>query len=416
MGRRFAIVILFAVTGPVLTGCRVMPLADGPPPLPQAAPPLPEVTRQLPAIDASGVSGTLIRDAASPGAGVYHRLGAEECRALACEHSSIGNLIDAAAFDPDPPRSDLMGQASIAHVRQVAAYHLSREARNRSAGAALDLYYRLQEAELLADLLAASRAEVDTLVRSAETLAAKGFKESAELVRLRKQQVELAADDARLRSGIDRLNGELKALTGLTASPGRLLPADAIVISSEPPDAQQAVAVGLASRPDLLLLRDLAAWLDHKTVEAIRRAVAGLLPPLGALNAASHVLAPGLRAILPFLARTDIEETRRQLVLVLADREQTAAKDIRSAVDEWRGRWELVRVARRRVEVAAARERELEVRRRAGAAVEADWRQARLDRLTAESELVRESAAWKRADVKVRQEIGLLCGAGGCGK
>jgi hypothetical protein len=141
-----------------------------------------------------------------------------------------------------------------------------------------------------------------------------------------------------------------------------------------------------------------------------------LLPPLGALNAASHVLAPGLRAILPFLARTDIEETRRQLVLVLADREQTAAKDIRSAVDEWRGRWELVRVARRRVEVAAARERELEVRRRAGAAVEADWRQARLDRLTAESELVRESAAWKRADVKVRQEIGLLCGAGGCGK
>jgi hypothetical protein len=303
----------------------------------------------------------------------------------------------------------------VAHVRQVAAFHLSREARNRSAGAALDLYYRLLEAELLADVLTQSRAEVETLVRSAATLTAKGFKESNELVTLRKRQVELEADEARLRSGIDRLNDELKSLTGLSGTPGRLLPADAIVLGGEPLDADRAVATGLASRADLRLLRDLEAWLDHKTVDAVRRAVAGLLPPLGALNAASHVLAPGLRALLPVLARTDVEETRRQLALVLADRERTAEKDIRAAVTEWHGRRELVAVAGRRVEVASARENELEVRRKAGAAVEADWRQARLDRQSAESELVREAAAWKRADVKLRQELGLLCGAGGCG-
>ena len=104
---------------------------------------------------------------------------------------------------------------------------------------------------------------------------------------------------------------------------------------------------------------------------------------------------------------------RAQLTTLYADREREAVRDIRTAVDEWTNQRELVAIATRRVQLESDRVRELEVKHEAGAAVVTDYRLARLELFRAQSDLIREAAKWKRADVKARQAMGLLCGGDG---
>ncbi len=391
-------------------GCHA---AGGPrPAAPLAAPELPTVERRLAPIDLSRLPEDVTQAAPAAPPGPYYRLTAEECHRLACARSAAGRLIDEAAAGPPQHPLDPTPRA-VDDLRAAAAAQMSREARQRTAAAALDLYYQLLEAELLSDVLADTQAEVDELVRAGEVTAEKGFKESAQFLTLRRQQVELRADRAKLRAGVRRLNTELKALTGLDHLPGFLLPADPIAVTPEALDPERAVRVGLATRPDLQLIRTLIAGLDARTVDAVRQALAGLVPQLGAINAATRVLSPGLRAFIPHLAQPDVHSLRRQLRTYQADQEREAERDIRTAIDEWASERELVAVAARRVRLESDRVRELEVKRQAGAAVETDYRLARLDLLKAQANLVREVVKWKRADVKARRAMGLLCGEDG---
>lgn len=382
-------------------------------PRPASAPTeLPAVERRLAPIDVSRLTTDPAPAAPTAPPGPYYRLTAEECRRFACASSSAARLIDVAA--ETQPRRLLDGTPREADdLREAAAAQASREARLRAAAAALDLYYQLLEAELLTDVLARSQAEVDELVRAGEVTIELGVPETEQFLTLRRQQVQLRADRAKLQAGIRRLNTELKALTGLDHVPGPLLPADQIVVAPEPLDAEHAVRVGLATRPDLQLIRTLAAGLNARTVDAVRRAVAGLVPPLAAINAATRVLAPGLRTLLPYLAKPDVRALRAQLTTLYADREREAVRDVRTAVDEWASQRELVAIATRRVQLESDRVRELEVQREAGAAVETDYRLARLELFQAQADLVREAVKWKRADVKARQAMGLLCGGDG---
>ncbi|HET6575361.1 MAG TPA: hypothetical protein VFG68_17270, partial [Fimbriiglobus sp.] len=255
------------------------------------------------------------------------------------------------------------------------------------------------------------------LVRAGQVAIEQGVPESDQFLTLRRQQVQLRADRAKLRAGIRRLNTELKALTGLDYLPGPLLPTDQIVVTPEPLDPDQAVRVGLAARPDLQLIRTLTAGLNARTVDAIRQAVVGLVPPLAAINTATRVLAPGLRALIPYLTNPDVRAMRAQLEALYADREREAVRDIRTAVDEWTSQRELVAIATRRVQLESDRVRELGVKREAGAAVETDYHLARLELFKAQADLIREAVKWQRADVKARQAMGLLCvgvGEAGC--
>jgi hypothetical protein len=413
MRNRCRIAVMVAALCPAALGCHTVAHLVPPPPPPV----LPEVDRQLAPPDVSQVTADAA-PARPPTADRYHRLTAEECRLLACSRSAAAAVIDAAAADTvDRGLLEFLDQTPADRLRRTTAAHLSHEARLRTAAAALELYYRLLEAELTADVLARSIAEVDELVRAGRVMIEKGFPESAEHLQLRKQQVELRAEHARLHHGIRRLNVELKALLRIEpTTPGLLLPADQIQVVPEPLDPEHAVRVGLASRPDLRVLRDLIAGLNHRTVEAVRAAVAGLLPPLGAVHKASRVLAPGLRVLIPALAEPDEVSLRRQLTAGLDARERDAVREIRAAVDEWHTQRELVAIARDRQRLAAERARELGVRRAKGASVEAEYRQAVLDQIKADREVIQEAVKWKLADVKARQAMGLLCGdvAGGC--
>ena len=414
---RIAAVLATMVALTALTaGCRTpMAMPGRPAPEPVTLPP---ADRQIPAPDVSAITDLPSLGSANPLPPVgYHRLSAEECRSMACANSSLGNLIDAGSAPR--PEGCLPGHGAtvaIDRVRTTAGHHIAQEARNRNAGAALALYYKLLELELKSDVLASSIVELDRMIVASDMLIEKGFRQTADGYELKKQRLELEADRTRLRSGIQRLNAELKALLAIDPGlQGFILPADQVRVVPEPLDADQAVQVGLMHRSDLNLLRSLAATVDHRTLQAVRKVLVGLAPPLAAVVQSAEHLLPALVPFVSAMAKAEVTIVRRQILGLLQDREREAAKEIRTAVEEWTTARELVAIARQRFELNGAHVKELETKQKVGQAVELELRKARLEQLKAESDLVGEVVKWKLADVKARETMGLLC-TGDCGK
>jgi hypothetical protein len=141
----------------------------------------------------------------------------------------------------------------------------------------------------------------------------------------------------------------------------------------------------------------------------------GLAPPLAAVVQSTEQLLPALVPFVSAIAKAEVAAVRRQILGLLQDREREAAKEIRTAVEEWTTARELVAIARQRFELNGAHVKELETKQKVGQAVELELRKARLEQLKAESDLVGEIVKWKLADVKARETMGLLC-TGDCGK
>lgn len=387
------------------TGCRWLATPVWNSPRPQSTD-LPLVERTVPAPDVSA-TGEPSAPLPSPG---YYQLSADECRDLACRNSAAANLIEASVVVEPGCLPQFVGRDAVDYLRVTAAEHLSREARNRTAASALTLYYRILELELKADVLANSVAEVDALLKAAALLEEKGFKPADDTHALKKQRVELTGDGAKLRSGIGKLNAELKSLLAIDpGTPGLILPADQVKVVPDPLDPQLAVQVGLANRADLNLIRGVANAVDVRTLVAAKRLLAGMVPILGAVSRPVEE-ASLLSPFVDGMAKAEGCAVRKQLTGLLHDREREAAKDIRMAVDEWTTARDLVAVARKKFELDTQRVDELQKRADLGQAVEAELGKAKLDLLKTESDLVSAVTAWKIADVKAREAMGLLCG------
>ncbi|OWK35532.1 hypothetical protein FRUB_08095 [Fimbriiglobus ruber] len=398
--------LVAAAVCPVSGGCKyaLMNYGYGP----NVGPDLSTGPRRLAPLDLSAIPDNVPPASTPSDPPSYQQLSADECRKRAARNSVLGNQIARAVADPVVCTNG-PGQ-SVRWLRNVTANHLSDEARNRTAGAALDLYYQLLEAELLSDLQTASQVEVDALVTYGEKAIAEGAEESPEFYTLRKQQIETRADRVKLRAGIGRLNRELKPLLGLDANSPPLLPVDSLHVAPAAFDVEQAVRLGLTAREDLNALRDLIAGLDYRTLEAVRQSLDGLSPSLAVVSTASRVLAPGLRDTLSFLGRPDLDRVRNRLAGYLAEQEREVEKDIRTAAVEWESERELVALSKKQAALAVKRASEFEARKKEGAGVETDLRKARLESLKAEVDVVREAIKWQRADVKVRQAMGQLFG------
>ncbi len=366
---------------------------------------LPLTTRQVPAPDVSALGEPTPKERSTE----YYHLTADECRRLAASNSNLGNLIEASVLVETGPFAKWHGQDCVNRVVQLAATQLSREARNRTAASALDLYYQILELELTDDVLSQSLTELGELVRITQVMQEQGFKKPAEAFELQSQLLQLQADQVKLRGGLQQLNSELKNLLAIDpATPGFLLPADQVRVVPETLDLALAIDVGLARRADLQLLRDLQANLDHRTVMAVRRVLVGLTPVLGALAPLreSPILAPFVSA----LAKAEACRMQIQLQALLADRTREATKEIRSAVEAWDAARDIVAILRKKFELGQKQVEEYEKKQATGMAVEFELRKARLGLLETEAALVKEIAAWKRADVKAREAIGLLGG------
>jgi outer membrane protein TolC len=370
---------------------------------------LPLAERKVPAPDVSALPDDAKDKAKEKAQQPYYNLTAEECRALACRNSSVGNLVEATAPQYTWSGCNIASRYASDWVRRTAASYISAEARNRNAGAALNLYYRILELELKSDVLNSSIAEMDALVKANDVLAAKGFKQATDSHELKKQRIDLEAKRATLRSGLQKLNAELKNLLAIDpGTAGFILPADQVKVVPDPLDAEQAVALGLNARNDLNLLRAVGNMTDHRTVPAVRQVMIGVVPALaGVMQVTPH--APQLLPFVDTVAKAEANAVKKQILGLLIDREREAAKDIRTAIEEWTTARELVSIARQRFELNQSRVKELETRAKVGQSVEIELRKARLELLEAEADLIGEIAKWKLADVKAREVIGLLC-------
>ncbi|MGL6074100.1 MAG: TolC family protein [Fimbriiglobus sp.] len=381
-------------------------------PAPRLAPPAPPprqpvlsaIPRQLTKPDVQQASTTVAVESPVE----YRKLTPDECRRLACQHAGPAQLILEAAQRPKSGPS-LAGTSKVDSLRWTAAQQLSKEARNQSAGAALELYYRLQEAELLSDMVTQSLTELDDILASAQTLASNGYPETPETLTLKKTQIELRSEKVKVLAGIRRLNNELKILIGAEATQAHLLPDEGITVIRDQLDGRSAALRAFQSRGDLQALRTLEAGLDQQTLDAVKQAIAGLLPPLGAITAATNTLAPGLRALLPFLDRADVETVRRQLCLAIQERERDIAKDVATAIDDYHTQYERIGVSRQLVVLLQKRIEDLQTKLNNGLPVEGEFRQARLDLIRAEREQLRDTYAWKQADIAIRKHLGVLC-------
>jgi hypothetical protein len=418
----------------LLTGLAVLvpgpARAGGPSKAPPPAAPAPPLTpRGSAEVEAAAVPAVSADTLPLPAAAHYRLLRELDVQCLAARSATLANLLDqeraeVAARHP-PPKSGvgkLLSDGRAHQLRQEILYYSAQEDRNRAAGSALELFFKIAEAETQADLLDRTRADLQDALRRSEDLLKKGFKLPVDPSSLRRQLLDTESDRTRVQAGLAELNGRLKNQTGLDELPADdwVWPAVECPMTFDPVDVEAAVATGLARRPELLLLRTIDRDLDAKTLPVVReylKNVSGLLgahpgpaKPLAALPAA---------AVDCILARAAARALRDgQLAPLIAERERSVADEIRRAAAAVAAKARLVALARERVLTTDARRRDVEARVGQGGGSFLEVLSASVDWYKARAQLTGDVMAWHIARIQLKQVQGLLvweCCGDGCG-
>jgi hypothetical protein len=346
----------------------------------------------------------------------YRALAEPEGQCLAARASSLANSLDL-------KRQQIADQAARSHSHSKKAQELAEaqeeilyasalEARNQSAGTAMEAYYRLAQVETQSSGLLLSFAELEDTIRQTEDLVAQGIHPPVELETLRRQRHGLQSEGVQLKARIDQLNVSLRRLLGfdINCEDFRFWPAIVWCHVYTPIDIDAAVSVGLANRPQLVLLRSLVEQLSAGNQPAV-------VQMLGASNglismAAKPPLCPKVAMLVNALCgpskEEGLEETCRQLNQTLADTEHQVSSEVRHAVLAAEAQLRLAILAREKVVSWQRDVRDLLERKETGAASFAEISKAKLELLRAQSDYVREVMTWKLSLVAVRQAQGLL--------
>jgi outer membrane protein TolC len=283
--------------------------------------------------------------------------------------------------------------------------------RNRAAGQALGLYFRAAELEAQIGLLQLSRNDLTGAITKSDELGKKGFRLPTEPGALRRQLLDTEADLIRARAGLAEVNSRLKGLLGVCdlAPDEWLWPAIEVQIAFEPVDAEAAVAVAMAKRPELLLLRTLACEQDAKTVPVVREylhAVSGLI---GAAGASTKPLVATLAALKAFASGDGEKDLRnRQVSDLLADRERAVAEEVRRVVADLNAKTRLVTLSRERVVSADEHRRDAEQKAERASGSFVEVLTARLEWYKARGQLTTDVMAWHTARAKAREAQGVF--------
>lgn len=348
-----------------------------------------------------------------PATACYRGLTPAEAQCRAVHGSSLGNLLLAQQRTRDPLEgpdwlTGLCASSRSLHRKIVA--DAANDARNRSAGDALEAYYQLAEAEGRAQLLRLSLAEVDQTLRRIQELIDKGVRPAAEANPIRRQRNELHADAVQLQLSIEQLNVRLKVLLGLgcAADEFRLWPLTDLAVVADDTDLCEVVRIGLERRPDLVLLRRLLRDLNFQTLAVVKQMLGGINVLLSGPPMPQPTVANAFGSVMVRLVGGGVDKYRRQLRSLLAEREQQAASEIRLAVKQVELHFQLTELARQRVELAGRKVAEEEEKKEKGMGSEADLTRARLDLFKARGELLHTVAGWEIARARLRQAQGLL--------
>ncbi|HEY1598319.1 MAG TPA: hypothetical protein VGG64_01865 [Pirellulales bacterium] len=346
--------------------------------------------------------------------GNYRALGPAECQCLAARASKLGNLLDGerralAANESAGGGCSRTDNSLTYDVLRTAAL----EARNRSAGDALNAYYLLAQNEARIDLVTRALAETRQATANIERLRQQGLKMPAEDDRFLRREIELRDQQAQLGGAISQLNAQLWQLIGLEPTPPqeRIWPTERLEVVVERIDVDEAVQNGLAMRPELSMLRRLRRTLDEDSLPAARAALAQVSPLLGLAPQSSGCggllgLVGALRKL--HTAERELPERRRQLNQYAHDRELEVAAEIRLAAETVELRLRQIAIAKESLDHLTARRGDAEARAKSSGATFADLTAAHLAVIQAEGDVIEKVAAWKIAQARLKQSQGLL--------
>ena len=364
-----------------------------------------------------------------PSSSDYRSLPPQLCQCLAAKHAPLADGLERQRQQLQNQRaraSRVCGQKTDEQraFQESMLLYSSLEIRDQTAGTALEWYYQLAGVEAKADLLTTSlRRARDTLER-VQRLKKLGIPLPSPIEEYQRQIVELQLQQAQNQLTIEQLNSKLRLTLGYDAmSPWRFLPDAGVTLNSETvADVDAAIALGLAQRPQLLLMRSMIANLDADTLGSARSLLQSISPLLA-------MSSPGPSCKLLILLGKmlhvhpkqddDVERVRAQLIDYLHERERTVMAEIREAAYEVGARREATILAREAAERWQERIRDLEKKQSQGMNVFADLTRAYMDSYKARGEVIREMLGWKIAAVKLKQAQGILpaeCGYGECEK
>ncbi len=299
----------------------------------------------------------------------------------------------------------------VSSLRQTVLLYASEEVQNQVAGAALEAYYHLAEAEGKADLLAQGVAELDKAQRETESMVKRGLKPPVDLDVWTRQALTATSNSIEAQMTIDKLNSQLRSLTGLQdcGENWRIWNPEGYSVSEAPIDIEGAVATGLSSRAEIQLLRLLVREAGVGSHQVIDRLLQSINPLLGSSSKLGcEPLRKSLAIIRMVCSRSDAVTRRQQLSHYLAEREAAVSEEIRQAANALKDRTQLVALASARERSWASKVDEVKSRQKQGLASFAEIASADLDWFKARGDVITDVMAWHIAWVKLRQAQGLL--------
>lgn len=332
---------------------------------------------------------------------LYCNLAEREAQCLAATTAPLARLLEQEA-------DALAAQHSLHHGRsdctqQILLLQATQE-RNRAAGAALQIFLRLAEAEAGAANLRERLQEVKRLLGDVQRLQAAGVESTLSQASVEAQQLELLHKQVDLEATIEDLNHQLVTLLGIEPPGSRLWPDADLRVDPAVPPVEQAQQLALQQRCDLAALR-MAICCDVEVMRTLLRqsnAGLGLSSSCGAC-AALHLLA----------RRAEGDIRSEQLDAAVNQQERTIINDVARAIATMEARVVQIGLSRQRLEALKAQHARLEKKREIDATAAFEARKARLDVLAGEQDLLHDVIEWKLAVTRLRElqgELGRECG------
>jgi len=289
------------------------------------------------------------------------------------------------------------------------------EDRNSVAGQALNVFYKLIEAEAKVDLQHESMNVVGEAIAKARDLQDKGLRSAEDVENLERQMSDLRADGVRLQMNIVDLNIELNKFLDLDVSTccckARFWPIYEPHFQPHAPDCQAAVAEGLAKRPELFMLQRIIEEMTVENFPPVRKLLHSVkeLLGLGDDSAPCQKLAD-LRAKFCGTGRSAEELcTRRgQVEEHRAERVRAITAEITQAVHDLERQAQVVALVRERATMWQRRIADLEAKFKRALATFAEVTDARLQWIKARGDLIKEVVAWERLLVQLHFHQGVL--------
>ncbi len=439
-------------TGAVLVGLLMLAVSAGcaesnhkcccqqPAPLPPP-PPLPTVARGNMESLFRGLPSLLpaesLPGSALDGPTAYYALTPKDCQCMAARCCGVANLMaierkaikcqdnsKCMCVKPKKPQGGAFKQEILESAEQ--------EARDQQAGAALELYYRLAEAEAGLDLLQASVDELDSALVTAKELRERNIISESEYQRLGAQRAKTLTDRTELQMNVGRLNVELGKLVCVNICPGeaQFWPLVDLDATCQEVNVEAAVKLALANRGELKILRAIQRDLSLLTLPAAREAMRSINGLLG--SADPKYKFPQLQILAETFCHEgpysiELQARRRQLALRIAEREAAIAGDVREEAMQASRRCQTASLAKARADSLGKVARDLEeLHKKQLNVTAADVTKAKLEWIQARGDVVKEVSARERAKAKLKQHEGILpmecpdpepsCDSGGKGR